>query len=61
MSFLAMEGKKILIFGVANKKSVAFHVGQVLAQIGAEVIYAVKSSAIQKSARNFLPHQPIYV
>lgn len=61
MSFLAMEGKKILIFGVANKKSVAFHVGKVLEQIGAEVIYAVKSSAIQETARKFLPHQPIYV
>ena len=61
MSFLNMEGKKILVFGVANKKSVAFHVGHVLQQTGAEVIYAVKSPDIQEVAQKFLPGRPIYI
>ncbi|MEW6382051.1 MAG: SDR family oxidoreductase [bacterium] len=62
MSFLDLEGKKILVFGVANRKSVAFHVGQVLKEVGAEVLYAVKTREIQEIARKFLPAgSPIYV
>ena len=30
MSFLALAGKTFLVFGVANRKSVAWHVGRVL-------------------------------
>lgn len=62
MSFLDLAGKRYLVFGVANRKSVAFHVGQTLHQEGAEVIYAVKNQAIQEVAQNFLPGNPkIYV
>ena len=43
MSFLNLEDKTFLVFGVANKKSVAFHIGQVLAEEGADVLYSVRS------------------
>jgi len=62
MSFLELEGKKFLVFGVANRKSIAYHVGQVLKEAEAEVLYAVKSREIKEVACKFLPAgSPIYV
>ena len=43
MSFLGLEGKTFLVFGVANKKSVAYHIGKTLSEEGATVIYSVRS------------------
>jgi enoyl-[acyl-carrier protein] reductase I len=61
MDFLGLEGKKILIFGVANRKSVAYHVGRVLQEAGADPIYAVRSEARRESIRKLLGEAPIYV
>jgi enoyl-[acyl-carrier protein] reductase I len=61
MSFLGLQGKNILVFGAANKKSVAFHIGQVLHQVGANVIHVVKSSAIRDAVQKIIPSGPIYV
>ena len=47
--FLGLEGKTIVVFGVANKKSVAFHVGKTLQQFGANVIYVVRSESRRES------------
>ena len=41
MAFLQLAGKTVVVFGVANKKSVAFAVGRVLQAEGANVIYVV--------------------
>jgi enoyl-[acyl-carrier protein] reductase I len=41
--FLQLAGKRILVMGVANRKSVAWHVSRVLVDAGAEVVYAVRS------------------
>ena len=35
MDFLQLAGKSVLVFGLANRKSVAWHIGQVLAAAGA--------------------------
>ncbi len=43
MDFLQLGGKTILVFGVANRKSVAWHTGQVLQQVGANVVYVVRN------------------
>jgi enoyl-[acyl-carrier protein] reductase I len=43
--FLQLAGKRILVMGVANRKSVAWHVSRVLVEAGADVIYAVRSEA----------------
>lgn len=61
MDFLQLAGKRILVFGVANRKSVAFQTGQVLEQAGAEVIYIVRSEARKESLAKLLAHAPIYV
>ncbi len=42
--FLQFAGKRILVMGVANKKSVAWHASRVLVDAGAEVIYAVRNA-----------------
>jgi len=61
MSFLDVEGKVFLIFGVANKKSVAFSVGQILSEEKAEVVYVVRSEQRRESVSKLLPHSDIYV
>lgn len=61
MDFLQLAGKRILVFGVANKKSVAFKTGQALAEAGAEVVYVVRSEARKESVRKILKDQPVYI
>lgn len=46
--FLNISGKSFLIFGVANRKSVAFHVGKTLQEAGADVVYVVRSEERKK-------------
>jgi len=43
MSFLNLENKNILVMGVANKKSVAWHIAKILEEEGANVLYTVRS------------------
>ena len=56
--FLQLTGKRVLVMGVANRKSVAWHVSRVLVEAGAEVVYAVRTEAratlraVRKSARH---------
>ncbi len=61
MDFLQLTGKCILIFGVANRKSVAYQAGKVLEEAGAEVIYVVRSKARKESLSKLLNQSPIYV
>ena len=61
MGFLDIAGKSFLVFGVANKKSVAFSVGEVLSQAKANVIYSVRSAARKESVAKILPDADIYV
>jgi enoyl-[acyl-carrier protein] reductase I len=60
MDFLQLEGKKFLVFGVANRKSVAFHVGQTLCEAGALVSYVVRSPARKESLAKLLQDAPIH-
>ena len=61
MDFLQLSGKAILVFGVANRKSVAFHVGAVLREAGAEVVYVVRSEQRRQSLTKLLSGAEIYV
>ena len=62
MDFLQFTGKSILVFGVANRKSVAFHVGRVLEEAGAKVVYVVRSDERRQSVAGLLaPDAEIYV
>jgi enoyl-[acyl-carrier protein] reductase I len=61
MDFLQLEGKSILVMGAANRKSVAFQIGRVLTEAGADVLYSVRSEARRQSLARLLGDVPIYV
>ena len=61
MDFLQLAGQPILVVGVANKKSVACHTGRLLAEAGADVLYAVRSEERRKSVAKLVGDAPIYV
>ncbi len=61
MSFLALEGKTFLVFGVANKRSVAWAVARTLEEEGARVIYSVRSDERRKSLDALLGKRAVHV
>lgn len=54
MSFLNLSGKKYLVFGVANRKSVAWAIAKTLEEEGAEVLYSVRSEMRRQQMQNKL-------
>jgi enoyl-[acyl-carrier protein] reductase I len=52
--FLQLDGKSILIMGLANKKSVAWHTGQVLRDAGAKLLWSVRSEERKAEAQKKL-------
>lgn len=61
MSFLKLSGKTFLVAGVANKKSVAWHIAKTLEEEGAKVVYAVRSPARAESLAKLLAGKPVYL
>lgn len=61
MSFLGIENKKIVVFGLANKKSVACAIARVLVEEGAEVIHVVRSEQRAETARKLFPQSPVFI
>jgi enoyl-[acyl-carrier protein] reductase I len=61
MDFLGLAGKTVLVFGVANKKSLAWHVGRTLEESGAKVVYVVRSEERRQSVAKLLDGREIYV
>lgn len=59
--FLQLTGKTLLIFGVANRKSVAWFVAKTLEAQGARVIYSVRSEARKKSLATLLTDKPVFL
>jgi enoyl-[acyl-carrier protein] reductase I len=59
--FLQLAGKRILVMGVANKKSVAWHLSRVLVDAGAEVIYAVRTEARREQVQQLVGDATIFV
>ena len=61
MDFLQLSGKSLVVFGVANRKSVAAHVGRVLTEAGADVIYVVRSEQRKEQLAKLLAPAPMLV
>jgi enoyl-[acyl-carrier protein] reductase I len=61
MSFLDVEKKRFVIFGMANKKSVACAIGRTLAAEGAEVIHVVRSKQRVENARKLFPGSLVFI
>ena len=59
--FLQLAGKTILVLGVANRKSVAWHAAQVLKEAGADVVYSVRSEARRESVQKLVGDAPVLV
>mgnify|MGYP001551608330 FL=1 len=61
MSFLQLEGKNVLVLGVANRKSVAWHIAAALEREGARVLYSVRPEARRRALAPLLGDRPVFV
>ena len=59
--FLQLSGQTFLVFGVANRKSVAWFVAKSLEEQGARVLYSVRSEARRKSLEAQLAGKPVFL
>jgi enoyl-[acyl-carrier protein] reductase I len=60
-NFLQLAGKRVLVMGVANRKSVAWHVSRVLVEGGGEVVYAVRNEARREQVQPLVGNAPVLV
>ena len=60
MSFLQLAGKRFLIFGVANKKSVACAVAKILLGEGADLFLVVRDGTVRERVAKLFPDQPVF-
>ena len=60
MDFLQLNGKRFLIFGVANKKSVAYAVSKALLEEGAECVFVVQNETILERASKLFPDSAFF-
>lgn len=60
MDFLELSGKYVVVFGLANKKSVACAIAQVLTLAGARLIQVVRSEERAATARRLFPESLVF-
>jgi enoyl-[acyl-carrier protein] reductase I len=58
--FLEMAGKRYVVFGLANKKSIAAAIAATLLEQGAEVMLVVHSEKRKKAANALFPDCPVF-
>lgn len=61
MDFLQLAGRTVLVTGVANRKSVAWHTARVLTEAGADVVYSVRSEVRREAVRKLVGDAPVLV
>ena len=61
MSWLQLEGRTVVVTGVANKKSVAWHVGRGLEDAGAHVVYVVRSPERLQQVAKLMEGREVHV
>ena len=61
MDFLQLSNKTVLVFGVANRKSVAFHIGKLLEAQDANVVYVVRNERRRDSLQKWLGDAEVHV
>ncbi len=61
MSFLQIEGKNYLVFGVYNKKSIAYHAAKVIEAEGGVPILVVKDNTLKAKVHEFCSDNDIFV
>lgn len=60
MDFLQLAGKRFLIFGVANKKSIAYAVASMLINEDAECVFVVQNQAVLERVSKLFPTSTFY-
>lgn len=58
MDFLKLQGKRVLVCGLGNRRSVAWLVGKTLEEAGAQVIYSVRNEARGRELAKLLGDRP---
>lgn len=61
MDFLQLQGKNVLVVGVANRKSVAWQTAKVLLEAGANVLFSVRSEQRAETVRKLAPGAPVFL
>ncbi|OHB73410.1 MAG: enoyl-ACP reductase, partial [Planctomycetes bacterium RBG_13_63_9] len=61
MDFLQLGGKSVLVFGVANRKSVAWHIARVLTEAGANCVYVVQNEELRQGTSRLLGDAEVYL
>lgn len=61
MSFLNLEGKTILIFGLANRKSIAWFTGKLLEEQGVQVLYSVRNEKRKAELSRWIPEEQLFI
>jgi enoyl-[acyl-carrier protein] reductase I len=59
MSFLALENKTFALFGLSNRKSVAWAIGKTLEEAGAKVVYVAHNAERIASLEKLLEGRPV--
>lgn len=60
MDFLKIKDKTFLVFGVANRKSVAYFTAKTLEENGAKTLHVVKDDDIKKRVERLFPESKVY-
>jgi enoyl-[acyl-carrier protein] reductase I len=60
MDFLQLKKRRFLVFGVANKKSVAFAVASMLLGEEAEVDFVVRDDSTAENVKNLFPNKNVF-
>jgi enoyl-[acyl-carrier protein] reductase I len=61
MEFLDLAGRNVLVMGLANRKSVAYHVARLLTDAGASVLFAVRSEERRATVQKLFPNAPTFL
>lgn len=61
MNFLNFQNKTFVVFGLANKKSVAAFIGRTLEEQGARVIHVVRTEERRQTAQKLFPNAPVFI
>ncbi len=61
MSFLNLADKYVVLFGLANKKSIACVIGKTLVEEGAKVIHVVRSEERKTTAHKLFPDSAVFI
>ena len=59
--FLQLAGKTIAVFGLANRKSVAWHIARVLTEADAKVVYVVRSEERRAAVAKLVGEADVFV